>query len=53
MRDIGQGGIKAVEFDDSTRMITLHAPHEKIRIPAEGVAEIVYGATQAAKSSSE
>jgi hypothetical protein len=47
MADIKQGGVQSAEFDEGTRMLTLNAPSEKIRIPAEGVAEMVYGATRA------
>lgn len=49
-RDGGQGGIRSAEFDDQARILTVQTAAEKIRIPAEGIAEMVYGVT-AAKSS--
>lgn len=47
MSHIKQAGITEVEFDSAERMLTMTGPAEKIRIPVENVASMVYGATKA------
>lgn len=50
MSHIKQCGITSVEFDDDSRLLTLSGTAEKIRVPVEAVAEMVFAATTAANA---
>lgn len=51
MSHIKQAGVTAVEYDSTERMLTLTGPKDSVRIPAENVQSMVYGATLAAPKS--
>lgn len=39
----GQGGVSLMEWDANDRLVVAHRAAEKVRIPVEAVAEMVFG----------